>query len=158
MNANEVAQVEGRAKYFSTNNNQQKSFYAEAPAGSKHAARLQRLCAIVDPDAQRNLKQDHLQEANEGQLVQTRHITEATTVPPHQPVEVGPMQNRNTSPQRAPAKIYRYERGGEVGYLKKSSRGETFMSAPKGSMEARTMDQAAQLRATSTVRCDIHCW
>ena len=57
-----TSRSEGVAKYFSTNGEQHSAFYAEAPAGSRQAARLERIYAIVDPDApQRTVQQGHLQ-------------------------------------------------------------------------------------------------
>ncbi|MCJ1246821.1 hypothetical protein MMC30_004030 [Trapelia coarctata] len=163
--AEEAHQSNGVAKYFSTNNKQQSSFYAEAPAGSRHAARLQRICASVDPDVpQSTSQQGRIQGA---ELARTKYITKATTAPTQQAAQVVPMQYQSQQsglpqqqivrqqqvlekPQPAPAKLYRYEKGGEVAYYKKSSRGETFISAPKGSVEAWTMDEAARLRARSS--------
>jgi hypothetical protein len=53
-------------------------------------------------------------------------------------------------PQTETPSVYRYEVDGQVAYHKKSSRGETFIFAPLGSVEAQTMDAVAQRRGRGT--------
>ncbi|MCJ1352271.1 MAG: hypothetical protein MMC33_002255 [Icmadophila ericetorum] len=203
------------ATYYSSNTERKASFLAEAPSGSKHAARLQRICANVDPDVpQSALEQRRLQV---DRVAPQLYLTQACAVSPPLEAQPEPAEYASSSVQyatpsvqyaapsteytaseslveyAAPSEytasstqyaapliqhisprpryanpdqrfqqqqrqqstipeVYRYERDGQVAYHKKSSRGETFISAPQGSVEARAMDEAARRRrAKSTI-------
>jgi len=208
------------AIYYSKNKETNTAFHAEVPAGSRHAARLQKICANVDPDVAKVVHAPaRIQEVRPA----TRYITQGSVVLPTEgvpaqgsvqsvlyvngraqyPVEgsqyttstvrqgvveqptssvlysgsrkrypdegsqysassASSARTRSSNTQYAyeedqsqqsqttTPSVYRYEIDGQVAYHKKSSRGETFISAPLGSVEAQTMDAVAQRRARGT--------
>ena len=161
----------GRTAYISTNTAEQKAFYADAPSGSQHAARLQKLALQQQPEyrppepnaakmlerkVQRSITaQGEPLGHSEGitspasPVQSSRQRTDAvcgrpkcaapSAAPPHQHTHRSPYIQ--TTPK--PAKVYRYERDGTIGYHKKAAGGELLISAPVGSQEAKSMDETA---------------
>lgn len=162
----------GRTVYISTNTKERRSFYANAPAGSKHAARLQKLALQQQPEyrtpgpnaanmlerkVQRSVTaqgepptdeddeddddDDDLNIISPAGLAQARRqvsVAPATT-------STNPRTQRSPYGQTRPEPtiVDRYERGGTIAYHKKAAGGELLISAPVGSQEAKSMDDAA---------------
>lgn len=161
----------GRTAYISTNAAEQKSFYADAPAGSQHAARLRKLAL----QQQSEYKPPELNAAKELERNIQRSITAQGEPPglndgitsPASPAKTSrkkndtvsgfskptaqwaasPHQHTHHSSDRQsrpkPPEVYRYERDGTMLYHKKAAGGELLISAPVGSREAESMDAAA---------------
>ncbi len=114
---------QGRVTYWSDNKEDQRTFYADAPENSQHAARLMKLAMQNQPEyakAEKTHRKD-------------RQI----------PSQVLPYA------QIRPTEIYRYERDGQITYHRKAAGGELMISAPQSSQEAQSMDNAAAKLCTS---------
>lgn len=162
----------GRTTYISTNTAEQKSFYADAPAGSQHAARLRMLALQQQPEYRppkpnaANMLERKIQRSitvqgeppgyNDGitspagpaKAGQQRSDT-ASGSPGRAAVgAASPTQHTYRSPNRQsrpkPMEVRRYEHSGTMAYHKKAAGGELLISAPVGSQEAKSMDDTAE--------------
>ncbi len=160
-----------RTTYISTNTAEQKSFFAEAPVGSQHTARLQKLALqqqseyrppkpnathMLERKVQRSITaQGEPPGSNNGitspaSPVQTgrrrsdkvpRSLESATQSATSPNQHIQPAPYGQPRPQ--PMHVDRYERDGMIAYHKKTAGGELLISAPVGSQEANGMDDAA---------------
>ncbi len=160
-----------RTTYISTNAAEQKSFFAEAPVGSQHTARLQKLALqqqseyrppkpnaahMLERKVQRSITaQGEPPGSNDGinspaGPVQTsRRRSDKVSGFPESAAQsatsphqhIHPTSHGEPNPQ--PMQVDRYERDGVIAYHKKTAGGELLISAPVGSQEAQGMDDAA---------------
>ncbi|KAL9610731.1 MAG: hypothetical protein Q9167_004594 [Letrouitia subvulpina] len=161
----------GRTAYISTNTVEKKSFYANAPAGSQHAARLQKLALQQQPEYKppepnaAALLEGKVQRSITAQG-EPRDYSNGSSIsppPPPPPGSAPPVGRQNRDPacrcqdcahqhtarspyrrsRTTPTTVDRYERDGTIAYHKKAADGELLISAPVGSQEARSMDDTA---------------
>lgn len=192
----------GRVKYLSTNTSQAKAtFEADAPEGSKHAARLRQIAlqnhqpdfapsssveqkaprklTLGRSDSRRMLTARGEQQTNgmfpsppiagaaqprpqtslrplasvPNQQHTQRSFSSSSPLPSQQTAQLQRRQSSKLS--KTMAEVYRYEKDGQVQYHSRAPSGKLSISAPQGSMEARSMDAAAaRLRAGSVLERD----
>ena len=167
---------EGRTTYWSANREEQKTFIADAPVGSQHAARLRKIALQnqpeygrfetesqqrLEPRGQSRLKieAEPAQRARNSNGWPSLRSRKGTKYPDaHGRPQRDPYSNlgdrttererkiRRDSPPRVatlPTRVDRYEENGQVAYHKQGLGSKLVITAPKGSLEARSMDYAA---------------
>ncbi|KAL8797065.1 MAG: hypothetical protein Q9195_000836 [Heterodermia aff. obscurata] len=189
----------GRVTYHSTNTSQSKAtFVADAPEGSKHAARLRKIALQNhQPDFTPSVQQEAPKKLADGRNDSRKMLTArgeqnngrfpsppiAVAAQPRsqtssRPLASGPsqqqmqrsfssasplamrqttqLQRRQSAKPSTTAEVYRYEKDGQIKYHSRAPSSKLTISAPQGSMEARSMDAAAaRLRATSVSERDM---
>jgi len=154
--------VNGRATYFSANNETNTGFYCSTPAESKYAQRIQQLCASVQEDSpQRNpgTTRTHAAQQHNPRVrivsvepeIPMQHPQQQQQQPQHMYASSSSGRHHReveSSAMTSPPQVYRYEDGSQLAYHCKSDRGEVYVSAPQGSEEARTFDDIARRMGT----------
>ncbi|KAI9862281.1 MAG: hypothetical protein M1813_004757 [Trichoglossum hirsutum] len=162
----------GRATYFSADAKSKTAVYASTPTGSKHAARIQKICghvhanAIKDPPSSPARKAIQYRSGQARILPSSPTVVEAPTITPITEIQATPSLTRQDhhhqqswptaaavatpSPARTSVRVTRYDDGGQLAYHSKSDRAELYVSAPQGSQEAMMFDEIARRSIASS--------